>query len=636
MSLSEIKNKLYQKELDENLILHGESEFDARNKDVNLNKAESLKADDWGEQASISAEKKKKAFKVGAIAVSVVVLISSLIVGLYQFRKASFNEDRVVVMVEGPKETRSGKLLTYDISYNNDNWASLNNAILRINHPEGFKPEESTVYREESPTVSLVDLGSVAGRGQGKISFSGRAYSPKGTLMYIKANLQYVPSNFNSHFASDGQIGLNVISTPMTLEVMAPQGMSSGDALDYQINYKNVGGEDFENIRVRVDFPEGFSFSKANPAVSEGNNIWYIGHLAAGESGKIVISGKMQGERDNVKKVVAYVGTINQGEFVSYNEEFASTKIVGSPLAISQTVNGLTNLSVNAGDTLRFEIKYKNQGDTALRNVNIKEFLSSPVLDYATLEINGGHFDGDNKIIEWKASDHPELANLAPGQEGMIGFVVKVNSVIPIQTVNDRNFVVSSVARIDSPDIPTPIEMNKIVAGNKIDMKLNSKLIMDAKIYYADSFIANSGPIPPTVGQETTYTIHLKAGNVSNDIVDAKIETSLPTGVVMTGKIYPDSLTGFEYNERTNSIVWNIGSMKPGEGILTPLREIAFQVKIKPSPDQFDKMINILQNGTFSAKDLFTQEKLITNFEGRNTMIQEDQTISTTGWKVVQ
>ncbi|MDP1620144.1 MAG: hypothetical protein Q8M12_04055, partial [bacterium] len=484
MSLSEIKNKLYKKDPDKNLMLHDESEFDARNKNVAPGKTGADMEDIWRRQAPIPLEKKKNVLKIGGIILGAVVVIILSMVAVYQIRKASFGEDRVTVTVDGPKETRSGKLLTYEITYNNNNWASLDDAVLRISHPESFKPEESAVYKTESPTVSLVELGKLDGHAAGKIVFSGRAYSPKGTLMYIKSALSYKPSNFNSQFVAEGQIGVNVISTPMTLEIMAPQGMASGDALDYQVSYKNVGAEDFENIRIKVDFPEGFIFSKSDPSVSEGNNIWYIGHLSAGDAGKIVISGKLQGERDNIKKVAVYIGTINQGQFVTYNEESTTTKIAASPLVIYQTVNGSTNFFANAGDTLRFEIHYKNASDLGLGNVNIKETLNSPVLDYSTLETDGGAYDTDNRTIEWKAADHPALANLAPGQEGTIAFSVDVSNTIPLQTVNDKNFVISSVVRIDSPDIPTPIEMNKIVAGNKMDIKLNSKLTVDVKGYY--------------------------------------------------------------------------------------------------------------------------------------------------------
>jgi hypothetical protein len=634
MSLSEIKNKLYKKELDKNLTQHDESEFDARVDSVDEKKAMVARVgDDWMAGESYLNEKKKSALKVLGISLGVIIGILAILVAVYQIRKSAFNESRVTVSIDGPMEVKSGKLLTYEIAYNNNNRGTLKNAVLRINHPVSFKPEESTQYREESPTVSLVDLGDLPGYATGKIVFGGRVYAPKGTLMYIKNNFTYTPNNFNSQFSANSQLGINVISSPITFEVMGPQNLANGDSLDYQITYKNDGEDDFENIRIKADFQDGFTFSRASTPPAEGNNTWYIGHLSVGEEGKIIISGKLQGQENSIKKFVAHIGTINQDQFMSYNEEQISTRIVASPLTIAQTVNGMTDFVANAGDELKFEIQYKNNGDVGLRDVIVKETLDSPILDYGTLVMDGGSFNTDNKTIEWKAVDYPELANLAVGQTGKIQFSIKVKNIIPIQTSNDKNFVISSIAKIDSPDVATPIEMNKIIAGNKIDIKLKSKLILAVTGYYTDSLIENTGPIPPIIGEETSYTMHLKIGNVSNDITDAKVDVVLPTGAIATGKIYPTDAK-LDYNERTNALTWNVGNMKVGEGILTPLREVAFQIKIKPAPNQAGQVVDLINSAIFSAKDSFTGQTLSANSESKNTMLREDQTISQLGWKV--
>jgi uncharacterized repeat protein (TIGR01451 family) len=636
MSLSEIKSKLYKKNLDPDLIAHDKSEFDPKNEEADLDKWKKSEENDvWKEEAQIPGENKKKAFKITMIAISCVVAIAVILVAVYYVRNSLFNENNLVITMTGPTEARSGKPLTYEITYENKNIVSLGEAELRIIHPEDFKPDQSVSYQEESPTVSLIKIGKIDGKSGGKIIYGGKTYAPKGTLAYLKTELSYKPSNFNSTFVSKQQLGINVTSTPMTIEVQAPQDLADGDALDYQISYKNVGADDFENVRVKVDFPSGFIFSKSDPNPSEGSSVWYIGHLSAGESGKIVISGKLQGDRGNIKNFKAYIGAINQGQFESYNEETAATKIASSPLSISQIVNDSAVYYPNAGETLRFEIRYKNIGDLGLKNLIVTDKLDSPILDYGTVKFEGGGaYDTENQVFIWKSSDHAELADLEPGKEGGIRFTIKVKDLIPINTANDKNFVASSIAKIDSPDIPTPINMNKIVAGNRLDMKLNSKLLLDTTAFYADSSIGNSGPIPPAVGQETTYTIHLKAGNVSNDVTDAKVEIVLPTGVVATGKIFPTDAP-VTYDERANRVVWSIGTIKAGEGILSPLREADFQLKVKPSPDQVGQSIDILKETVFSAKDSFTGENLLVKNANKTILIKEDNTVEPTGWKVV-
>lgn len=633
MSLSEIKDRLYKKDGKGNLA-ENKQENAALNVGLsNPPAGASARKDAWGSVPEESAAEQKKFIKIGAIIVGVIAFLAFSGVAAYKLKQSSFSEDRVAVAIDGPGEAKSGRLLNYEITFRNDNRVDLKDAVLKFIYPESFKPEEMAGFKAESSTGGSLNIGTVKAHDLGKMTFSGRVYSPTGTLMYLKAELVYAPSNFNSQFSSKAQLPVNIISSPITLEIMAPQNVSSGDSVDYLVSYKNESRDDFDNVRIRVEYPEGFTFSGAVPKVSEGNNTWYIGNVAAGKTDKIVISGKLEGNRDEMKTVKAYIGSINQGQFFSYSEESAVSKIVTSPLSIAQTVNGLNNLTVNAGDTLYFEIGYKNNGDRGYRDVIVTEKIDSPVLDYTTLNMEGGAYDANNKTITWKASDYANLRNLEPGQIGVIKFNIKVKNIIPVAGLNDKNFVISSIAKIDSPDIPTPIQMNKVIAGNKMDIKLNSKIVLDVKGYYNDATIQNSGPIPPKVGNDTTYTLHWRLINVSNDLAEAKVEAFLPTGAFFTGKKFPED-ANLTYNERTNTLAWDIGNMAAGEGILNKPREVSFQVKITPAPNQAGFDAKLLNQSTFSVKDLFTGEKLTVSAPEKSTQLTEDSGIGT-GYKVV-
>ncbi len=190
------------------------------------------------------------------------------------------------------------------------------------------------------------------------------------------------------------------------------------------------------------------------------------------------------------------------------------------------------------------------------------------------------------------------------------------------------------MAKIDSPDVPTPIGSNKIIASNSLFFKLNSKVILETMGYYIDSNIANSGPVPPQVGKETSYTIHWLITNISNDVSDARVVSSLPTGVKWTGKIYPDK-EKITYNERTNQIIWEIGKIESATGILKPKREVAFQVSIIPETNQLGKPITLVNSSTLTAKDLYTSENLKSEIKEKNTNLKEDTTISGGGYNVV-
>ncbi len=634
MSLSDIKNKLYQKKADESLGKHDPSSFDIRTGGVSpLDKFKMQ--EEWEAAEPLIGKEQNKSIKWGALAIAALLGVVLLIVGVLKFSQASFGENRVVISISGPVEGESGYLAEYAISYKNENRIALKNAVLRIGFPESFKAETEADFKKDGNIGGVVEIGEIKAGASGQYILKGRAYDPKGTLIYIKADLAYTPSNFNSQFSAKSQLGIRVTSTPIEFEVLAPQYIASGDAVDYLISYKNTGQKDFDDLRVKMDYPESFTFGKSNPAVSEGNNIWYIGRLGAGESGKIVVSGKLEGTRDEVKNATAYIGILKQGEFISYNEERAVTNIAASPLVIAHVVNGLSSLSVKSGDTLRFEIAYKNESNIGYRDAIVTEKIDSPVLDYSTLRLDQGAFNSDSKTITWKAADLSNLRFLGPGQSGIIRFSIKVKDVIPVSSSTDKNFIISALAKIDSPDIPTPIKTNKIIAGNEIDMKLISKLVINTGGFYYDPIIPNSGPIPAQVGKETTYTAHWMVGNVSNDVTGARVETVLPTGVSMTGKIYPEDAR-LTYNERNNTIIWEIGNLGAGTGIISSPKEVAFQIKFVPSPEQGGASSgDILGVSTFSARDTFTGKDLSAASEKKSTILMEDTKMDSSGYRIL-
>ncbi len=635
MSLSKIRNELYKKDFEKDLSKRGKSEFDVKTEESIPRETGRAVQDAWEEKKSGLDTGQKKIFKIGFLVVGVFILMAAGVVGVVKFKEGAFSEERVLVSVRGPQEAESGKLLTYEIYYQNNNRASLKNASLRISYPENFKLEEDSVFKADGNMNAIFPIEQMGSQSEGKVVFSGKAYSPKGTLLYVKADLAYTPSGLQSQFSSKNQLGVRISSTPITLEVFAPQDLSDGDALDYLITYKNNGQEPFEDIRVKAEYPEGFTFSRVNPPAYEGNNSWYIGDLPPGKEGKIVVSGKLEGERDTIKSVRAYVGSVFQGQFVAYNEEKYETKIVASPLTILQSVNGSPDFQAVAGEELRFKIVYKNEGNIGFRDVIVTDTLQSAALDYEKLELPRGAFDLDKKTLTWKASDYPELKFLEPGREGSIEFNIKVKNNIPMEKKEDKNFVISSVVKIDSPDVPTPIQMNKVISGNKMDIKLNSKLLLETRGFYYDPLISNSGPVPPAVNQETTYTLRWIAKNVSNDVSGVRVEAMLPTGVVMTGKMEPTDAK-LVYNERTNALAWDIGNMEAGTGIISPSKEVAFQVKLKPSPNQAGTIADLLGVSTMYAKDMFTGRDLTAVSEAKDTTLREDVSIDSLGYKVVE
>jgi hypothetical protein len=622
MTLEEIKSKLYKRETDDGLLRHQASEFDARSELTDPSNEQFTETNDWEEKRGLEGYQ-KRAIAIGIFVVVLIFLFSAGIFSYYKYNQGAFSEKNVTLTIEGPTEIESGKELNFSIKYANNNRVSLGEAEIKVYFPENFQAGESPGLILENSGIGRFKLGEIKGQAEGEVSFHGKAFNPKGSLIYLKSDFSYKPANFNSQFVLKDQLNINVAYSPLALQVLAPENLANGDTINYAVSYKNESADSFQNVEIKIELPQGFTLSGATPTFPENDNIWKIGNLSPGQSGKIIIYGKLEGSKDDVRVIRAEIGSLEKDQFVIYNRENLSTRIDASPISISQTVNGEKEFKANPGENLSFAITYKNEGNIDLGNVMVTEKIDSPLFDYSTMQLSDGSYNASSKTITWKASDHKELMNLEPGAGGKIIFNIRIINNIPPATPDRKNLVLSGIAKIDSPDVPTPVESNKIIASNTVNVSIKTKISLQAEGYYNDPVIKNFGPIPPVSGQETSYTIHWKLFNVYNDLKDARIEAVIPTGAVMTGSKIPAD-ADLTYNERNNNLIWNVGNVTAGTGFTSPPKELIFQIKIKPGPDQIKKAVNLVGPVTFSGKDSFTGVDLSVKAVGKTTELKED------------
>jgi len=626
MSLNDLEKKLYDPDSGIEKRTHEESQFNPlHSSDAD---SESLKKEkQWENSKNSSGFDMKKILKIGGIILGAIAFISLSMIGITKYRQSAFSESRVLVRVEGPANASGTEEAEYKITLQNDNRIDLNNSQLLIKNSENFKPKESQNLTIDNPSSSRIFIGTMKGKSTKEIKISGTFFAAENAVVYLNAVLEYNPGSLSVKYQSKGQLSVNVESSPLFLEIAAPLEAVSGNKVDYAIDYRNLSTEYFDGVRLKVGYPDGFSFISSNPAPSEGNNVWYLGSLRPNQDGKIVISGNLSGSGDEGKIVTAYLGYSGEGgNFAVYNQKEKSTKIVSTVLSISQSLNNKTDLNVNPGENLGYIIEYKNNGDIALRDVIITEEIDSKVLDFSRLEFKNGSYNASKKMITWRAAEIPGLASLAPGESGKIFFSIPVLDRIPVENSNDKNFIASSTAKVDSPSVPETIGSNKVIASNNMSLKLNSRVVLDVKGYYKDAILENSGPLPPKVGQETSYTMHWKIINVSNDISDLKVISSLPSGVKWLGKFSPDS-EAISFDERTNQVEWEIGNLKNGVGIIEPAKEISFQVSIVPQVNQIEEEIVLLNPSVLTAKDLFTGSDIKAEVGEKNNLLPEDLSI---------
>lgn len=559
------------------------------------------------------------------------LMFIALVANIAFVREMLFTDDRVNIEIIGPKEVASAETLQFAVRYGNDNILPMNDVEIVFSFPDSFRLDkgEGITINGNSATVFL---GSVEGRSAGEVKFSGKFYGSKGSFAYLKSTVRFTPTGMSSRFEREAQSNVVIASSPLVLEVSAPQEIASGNEVEYVFAYRNDSDLSFSNLRVKAEYPKNFRFNSSEPRAADGDDSWRLGNLLPHATGEVRVKGVITGNRDEAKVIRVSLGVLQGDEtMLAYDQKERLTRVVASPLTVVQRVNGKTDISVNPGESLNYEIQYSNDGDIGLRDVIVTVEVNADHLDMTKLQATGGFYDAARSVVVWKASDVSGLARLEPRQGGKVSFSVPVRSDIGVSSEPGKHLSVRTIAKIDSPDIPFSTPSSKVIASNALEVRIGSVVGYEVFGYHFDTALPNTGPIPPKSGAETTYTLRFKVTNYLNDLSGARVTATLPTGVRYTGKKSPES-DALSYNERTGQLIWDIGSMWGGG---KSSREIAIQVAITPGPNEIGRSPKILLGSVFEAEDAYVKNAIRIEKGEKTTSLEEDTNLSDSSTVVV-
>ncbi len=174
-----------------------------------------------------------------------------------------------------------------------------------------------------------------------------------------------------------------------TVNIETDKDIVAGQEFTYKINYKNTGSVAMSDVEVKIDWPEAFIFSKAEPMATQNNNYWQIGELAPQASGVIVVTGKLINKigENNQAQIVANFRPNNLSSAFKVSQE-NNIILSDSSLLIGLSAPDTLSLGRNNEIAVSYQAKESNQIDNLLLTIN------QP--DWGEVKLLGA----DNKIIE--------------------------------------------------------------------------------------------------------------------------------------------------------------------------------------------------------------------------------------------
>lgn len=532
----------------------------------------------------------------------------------------SFDKSKVLLEVFGPERIVSGEEVNYIVRYRNKTNVELQNAKLTFIFPEGALPaEDEDIVEIGNSKAAIKELDNLSAGQEGQIELKANVVGLKNDIKKAVAKLEYYPANVSSSFENSAEFTSVIFAVSIVLDFNLPEQVVSGQEVSFDLKYLNTSDVFFPNLTLSLEYPEGFILNSSSPSPNKETSEWWLPEISPREEGKIAISGTLSGNKNDIKSFKAKIGFKDGETLRLVSEGLASTLVSVSPLTVSLEVNDSRDYLANVGDELRYKVKYKNTTNILFTSVFIVLKFETEALDFATLKITKGFFSNIDNSITWNESSLPDLKALSPGEEKTLDVSLKVKENLPISNFNDKNFLINVSAKIDSLNVPIALKGTQLAGVDSLSTKLNSKLILSAKGYFQDSLLPNSGPLPPMVGQQTTYTIYWRVINLANDVDDVVVESYLPSYVHWLGRFEPGN-SSVKYDSSTGKISWTLGKLNANTGILSPVRQLAFQVGLVPASNQIGQVVELIKESNISGKDVFTQASI----SGSARSIQSD------------
>ncbi|MCX6813664.1 MAG: hypothetical protein NT078_00315 [Candidatus Azambacteria bacterium] len=555
--------------------------------------------------------KQKKILTISSIVFVVILVLSGLV---FYFWLTAFKKSLIDFNISGPAQVSSGETGTYIISYWNNTNQILQNANLVIRYPQDAIVNGNKI-------IQNIDLGSIGIGGGGKQEATAVFIGPDKSIQKLEVILSYKPQNTTSTFENETSKEVAINGSALSIDFKTPETTLPNVRNVYVIHYKNNTDRVFQNVSIEATYPNDFNFISSDRMPTKDNNTWNLGDLNPNEEGDITVLGILRNTQ-NVNFELA-IGVVENNRFYKFSRNSFQIDLATLPLKMDISVNDQQNLLVNPGDYLQFKIHYENNAGMALSDVILKAKLDGLMYDFSSLK-TGGYFSGFDNTITWNAGNLSDFKSLSPDSSGDVEFQINVKPGYIMRTFRDKNFLLQVSAEMETPTVPSSLAVKSLSVVSDLAIKVNTKAELKTRGYYFDSIIKNSGSLPPKVNQTTTYTIHWQVTNFSNDLDNAVVKTVLPEGVSWLDKKAGAGAATLEYNDRTNELIWNVGKVVAGTGVLLDAYEVVFQVGLTPAANKVNMIVPILGESTLTGKDAFTGTDILAIAPALKTDLPDD------------
>lgn len=513
----------------------------------------------------------------------------------------------LVMTVEAPAEAKSGEAVKIVVHYSNPTRTPLASLELDLNLPPAFAL--STALPAPTNADELVwTLGSLGPKSDGQIVLEGVWLSAVPATTGIQALATYRPGNFNSNFSDIATASVATLSSVLSLELAGPETAIPGQELTYTAKVTNSGSADFKDASVVVTLPAGFILSDSTPKLEAGADAeWTLSTITAAGTSDIVFKGSFAGDVSDVQQFSAVVSVPENDRSLAQASAQAVTDVAGSDLQATLVVNGNTDkATTELGGTLRLSVRLENTSDkpidTASLLLDFKPDSGVPILwsssSLAGAKLTSAGIAFDSKLV----------GTIKPGEQTTYNLSFPIKPALGDKDLDE--WTVTAYVTVGESKVQTP--------AFPISMKASVDLSAKARFYSESGAPIGEGPLPPKVGETTSYRVFWKINKAVHALDSLSVTASLPPDITWGDRVLT-STGNLQFDAATQALRWDISSLPANEEATAE-----FTVKLVPGEEDLDTFVKLLSGSVLSATDSDTKSSVADEADSLTTEIPED------------
>ncbi|HEY4505717.1 MAG TPA: hypothetical protein VJG67_03430 [Candidatus Paceibacterota bacterium] len=546
---------------------------------------------------------------------SVVFFVVALAIASFIFFGGlnMISSDNLDVKIVAPSSISSGEELLLVLSVINGNRTDLEDVTLYIGYPTGA---QAVGGGNKTLGEQSVKLGTIVSGGSTDYSIRSILSGEKDAINSFDFRLEYKIKGSNAVFSKEKTYDVIINSSPILLNTSYPKEVNSGESMTLNIKIVSNSGIVIKDSMIKVEYPYGFTYGSSNikplntsSASTTSSLIWNMGDLKNGDKKTLSITGILVGQNLEDRSFRVSAGVEKSSAIKDFDTALATNVLtIGIRKSFFDlSVSSGQDSNLQMGQSIPVTINWSNTLPDKIINAQIKVTISGNALDKSSVAVDGnGFYSSSNNTIFWDKNSINNLSSLSPGDVGSVRFSVSsFKDVLQMRSIINPHIDINVAIKGDR----SGSESGPVSSNQDITIKIPSTINFTSKVFRDIGPFSNTGPIPPKVDKESTYTVTWTLTNTSNDLKDVVASAVLPAGIVWKEEISPAS-ERVSYNPDTRTISWNISKVDAGSGFAYSPGMVSFKVGITPSANQVDLTPILLEFAGLTATDTYSQTTL--------------------------